>query len=76
MARRGALQLTLGLGVGLIFAVGLAQLLASQLFGVTAFDVLSYIGAIVVLAVATVLATLMPTRRALRIDPMEALRYE
>ena len=76
VAKRGAWQLGLGLGVGLILAVGLGQLLSSQLFGVSAFDPLSYIVAVGVLAVATVVATVVPTRRALRIDPMQALRYE
>jgi ABC-type antimicrobial peptide transport system permease subunit len=76
IARRGAWQLVLGLGFGLIMAVGLGQALSNQLFGIEPMDPLSYIIAILVLAVATVLATLVPTRRALRIDPMQALRYE
>jgi putative ABC transport system permease protein len=76
VARRGTWQLGLGLGVGLILAFGFGQLLSNQLFGVDPLDPLSYLIAISVLGIATVLATLVPTRRALRIDPMQALRYE
>jgi putative ABC transport system permease protein len=76
VAKRGAWQLALGLGFGLILAVGLGQALSNQLFGIDPLDPLSYLVAMIVLAVATVLATLVPTRRALRIDPMQALRYE
>jgi ABC-type antimicrobial peptide transport system permease subunit len=63
-----------GLGVGLVLAVGAAQLLRSNLFGLSPMDPASYAGAMGVLALAAIVATLLPVRRAVRIEPMQALR--
>ena len=63
-----------GLAVGLVLAVGAAQLLRSNLFGLSTVDPTSYAAALGVLVVAAVVATVMPVRRAVRIEPMRALR--
>jgi ABC-type antimicrobial peptide transport system permease subunit len=65
-----------GLALGLPLAVGLARLLASQLFGLPPHDPLTLASATLLLAAVTVLAGLVPARRAMRVDPMRALRYE
>jgi ABC-type antimicrobial peptide transport system permease subunit len=74
---RHALELTaFGLAVGILGSVAATRALSSFLFGVTPTDVLVFVGAITVLLVVTVAATLMPAMRAIRVDPMVALRYE
>jgi predicted permease len=73
---QGMLQLGLGLGIGLLSAVGFARLLSSMLRGVSPFDPFTFATvALTLLAVASV-AMLVPALRAVRIAPMEALRYE
>jgi ABC-type antimicrobial peptide transport system permease subunit len=65
-----------GLGLGLPAAIGLARLLRAQLFGLTPHDPLTIASATALLAFVTVLAGLVPARRAMRVDPILALRYE
>ena len=65
-----------GLGLGLPLAVGLARLVASQLFGLPPHDPLTLACATALIAGVTLLAGLVPARRAMRVDPMLALRYE
>jgi putative ABC transport system permease protein len=68
------------IGVGLIAGLGgslaLTRVIASRLWGVTATDPATFAAVAVVLAVVAVLATLIPVRRAVRVDPTIALRYE
>ena len=66
----------IGIAVGIIGAVLLSSLLQSLLFGVTARDTLTLAVASLVLLVVTVLACLIPARRATRVDPVTALRLE
>jgi putative ABC transport system permease protein len=68
--------LGLGIGLGLVGALLLTGLLDRLLFGVSARDPLSMFGSAALLAAAALLASLVPARRASRLDPMVALRSE
>jgi len=70
------LLVALGLAVGGAAAWWLSRYIASQLFEVTPVDVTSYAGAAALLTIVAMLATLVPARRAARIEPMRALRDE
>jgi putative ABC transport system permease protein len=72
--RQGVQLAGIGLLIGIATALALARLMSSVLYGVSANDPLSLTIAIVVLSMATVLASLLPALRATRIDPIEALR--
>jgi putative ABC transport system permease protein len=74
--RRGLLVTGAGLAVGLPLAYGLARLMASLIFGVTATDPATFVGISLALLAAAALAIYLPARRAMKIDPILALRYE
>jgi putative ABC transport system permease protein len=65
-----------GLILGLIVAFAAMRFLSSLLFGVSAHDPLTFGGVALILAVAAVLACYIPARRATKVDPIIALRYE
>jgi predicted permease len=73
---RGLLLAGIGLAVGLVAAFGLSRLLSSMLFGVKANDPLAFGAVVVTLAAVACAAVYIPARRATRIDPLVALRYE
>lgn len=73
---QGGLQLALGLGIGLVLALGFGRVLSSFLFEVSSFDAVTFFGVAAILALVSMLAGLIPARRALRVEPMAALRYE
>ncbi len=72
----GARLTFLGIGIGVVASLGLTRLMARMLYGVSAADPLTYFGVAVVLAVVAMSACYVPTRRAMRVDPVVALRYE
>lgn len=74
--RRGMATALAGLAVGLVPAYGLARLMRAAVFGVSAVSPAVFIGVPLVLAGAAALAIYIPARRAVRIDPMAALRNE
>jgi predicted permease len=77
MILRGAFwQVGIGLAIGIPAAIGTGYLIASQLFGVSPWNPLLLAGATALLALAALVAALIPARRAASIDPMQALRSE
>jgi ABC-type antimicrobial peptide transport system permease subunit len=66
----------IGAAVGLVAAAGLTRLMSSLLFGVTALDPITYAAVGVLLIVAAVLASYFPARRAIVVDPVQALRAD
>jgi ABC-type antimicrobial peptide transport system permease subunit len=77
MVLRGAfLQVVVGLALGIPAALFAGHLMASQLYGVGAYDPLALGGATLVLALCAVVAVLIPARRAASVEPMQALRTE
>jgi predicted permease len=73
---QGMRAVAIGIVAGIIGAFFVARLLRASLFGVSANDLTSYVGAAVALAATAAVAALIPARRASLVNPMEALRTE
>ena len=66
----------IGIGAGPTCAFGLSRLLTNVLFGIEPSDPVTYAGVVLVLGIAALLSCYLPARRALRVDPVAALREE
>jgi ABC-type antimicrobial peptide transport system permease subunit len=73
---QGARMIFIGVAIGIGGALAVTRMAKSPLFGVTATDPLTFAGVTLVLVGSALLACYIPARRATRVDPMIALRYE
>ena len=73
---KGLLLTFAAISIGIAAALALTRLLTGLLFGVTPNDPYTLVGVVVLLTVVSLAASLVPARRAARIDPIVALRYE
>jgi ABC-type antimicrobial peptide transport system permease subunit len=74
--RQGLILVGAGIAIGFVASLGATRLLRTLLFGVAANDFSIYAGVVLLLGIAAFLASYIPARRAMRVDPMVALRYE
>ena len=76
MSKLGFKLALLGVAIGVVLAVALARVIANFLFEVKPTDPVTYAAVAALLTVVALLACYIPARRAMRVDPMVALRYE
>jgi putative ABC transport system permease protein len=73
---QGTKLVFIGTGIGIAAALGLTRLMSSQLFGVTATDPVTFLSVAALIVLVALAACYIPARRATKVDPMVALRYE
>jgi predicted permease len=73
---QGGRRIVLGLTIGLVLAVAASRVFSRFLYGLSALDAVAFVGASVLLGAAALAACWIPARRATRVDPLIALRYE
>ena len=74
--RQGATSTFVGLLVGMLLAFVMTRVIRSAVQGISTIDLVSIVVTVVVLTATSLLATYIPARRALRVDPKMALQYE
>jgi putative ABC transport system permease protein len=74
--RQGTKLTLIGVGIGITAAMALTRLMRSLLFGVSSTDLLTFVSVALLLTFVAMLASYIPARRAMRVDPIVALRYE
>jgi ABC-type antimicrobial peptide transport system permease subunit len=74
--RQGARLAAAGILAGLLGAVALTRLISTLLFQVSALDATTFVAGVVLLTALVFLASWLPARRATRVDPLIALRYQ
>jgi predicted permease len=76
VVREGFRPILTGIVIGFLIAAGVSRLMAATLFGLSPLDAISFFGVSLLLGGIALVATILPARRAMRVDPMVALRHE
>jgi len=74
--RRGITLTLIGVAFGVVATLGVTRLISSMIFGVSPYDPLTFVAVAAILSIVALLACYIPARRAMKVDPMVALRYE
>jgi ABC-type antimicrobial peptide transport system permease subunit len=73
---KGVILTLIGIGLGLLGALGITRVMQTLLFGISATDWVTFTAVATLLAFVGIIAAAIPARRATKVDPLVALRYE
>jgi predicted permease len=76
IVRQGIMLTLIGVALGAVAALGVTRLISSMIYGVTPYDPVTFVAVAAILVIVAMAACYIPARRAMRVDPMVALRYE